>query len=56
MRIYMITPGHGNPCYEIDIEAVMEWFKEAQPGNRFVVNVIEMSEEEYTALPEYMGP
>ena len=62
MRVYKITPGEGNnPYVESNLKVVREqlfdWLKDAELGKKAItVDVLEMSEEEYNKLPEYMGP
>jgi len=57
MKVYKITPlPDFNPCTEKDIKDLMIWLEESEPGDSFKVDVLEMTEEEYAALPEYMGP
>ena len=45
-----------NPCYEKEISAIMLWLEKANEGNKIKIEVFEMTENEYNALPEYMGP
>jgi len=56
MKVYKIRPDGGNPCCESDIEALKVWFEESQVGDNFIIHVLEMTEDEYMNLPEYMGP
>ena len=56
MKIFRVTPEGLNPCCEKDPTAVLVWLKESQPNERITIDVIEMSDEEYEKLPEYMGP
>lgn len=61
MRVYKVTPGEGNNSYvESDLRIVAEqlpdWLIDIELGEKVTVDVLEMSEEEYKALPEYMGP
>ena len=56
MRVYKIMPVHCNPCCEKDLEDVKVWLKEAPVGESIMIRVLEMTEEEYKNLPEYMGP
>ena len=63
MTVYKIIPDY-NPetkkglssCTEKDVKNIAIWFEEAEPGESILVQVMEMSEEEYQKLPEYMGP
>ncbi len=45
-----------NSCIEKDPKDVLIWLEESEPGAIITIDVMEMSEEEYNALPEYMGP
>ena len=56
MRVYRIRPDGGNSCCEAAAEAITEWLEEAQQGDTFIIDILEMSLEEYQNLPEYMGP
>ena len=56
MKVYRIKPGDLNACTERDPKALLVWFADAEPGDSFTVDVSEMTEAEYDALPEYMGP
>lgn len=57
MIVYTIIPGEGmNPCTEKDLKNIQVWLEQAEPGDEFVIKVHEMSEAEYSLLPEYMGP
>ena len=62
MKVYKITPGEGNnPYVESNLKVVREqlfdWLKDAEIGEKAItVDVLEMSEEKYNKLPEYMGP
>lgn len=63
MQVYKITPGFNketgkglNPYCEKNFDAVGDWLRDAEPGEVILVEVIEMSEEVCSALPEYMGP
>jgi hypothetical protein len=56
-RIYKVSPGKSlNPCCEDDIKNVMSWLQEAEAGEVITIEILEMTPEEYDALPEYMGP
>lgn len=57
MRVYEINPGTGlNHCTEKDPSMVLVWLEEASVGDVVCVRVKEMTESEYAALPEYVGP
>ena len=57
MIVYTIIPGEGmNPCTEKDLKNVQVWIEQAEPGDEFIIKVSEMTEAEYSSLPEYMGP
>ena len=57
MKVYRITPEpHFNPCIEKDIKSIEVWLEEAEVGDKFTIDILEMAEEEYDSLPEYMGP
>ena len=56
MKVYKIIIGKSGPCYTTEIGDVSEWIKNAGTWTRIIVDVLEMSKAEYTALPEYAGP
>jgi len=57
MRVYKVIPGIScNPCCENTIESVISWIEEAEVGSIIQVRILDMSQEEYNDLPEYMGP
>jgi len=61
MKVYRIWPDVGqNPHTEDSIEATVEsirtWLEEGAKGTVIMVRILEMSEEEFGNLPEYMGP
>jgi hypothetical protein len=56
VKVYKIKPHGLAPCCEIDVRAIGVWFTDAQPGDKFEIEILEMTYEEYKALPEYMGP
>jgi hypothetical protein len=57
MKIYKITPGEMlNPVCEKDSTSILSWLEEAESGEKIVIDIIEMTEDEYNDLPEYMGP
>lgn len=57
MKVFKVWPGADlNPCCEKDANAVLVWLEESQPNEIIKIEVLEMTEAEYDALPEYMGP
>ena len=57
MKVFNVFPGKGlNPCCEDKIENVIPWLEESIPGDSLRIDILEMTKEEYDALPEYMGP
>jgi hypothetical protein len=57
MKVYNISPGKGcNKCCEKDPKNALIWLEEAEPGETITIDVMEMSEEDFNSLPEYMGP
>ncbi len=57
MKVYKVTPGPGlNPCIEKDPNAMLVWLEESEPGEVITVEVLEMTQAEFEALPEYEGP
>lgn len=57
MKVYTIQPGKDlNSCTEKDIKNIIPWLEESEIGDIITIEVVEMSEEEYNFLPEYMGP
>ena len=57
MRVYKIGPQGFNQAIETDPEtAVMGWLTDAEVGDVIEITVMEMTEKEYKALPEYDGP
>ena len=56
MKAYKMGPSGLNTCIEKDPKAIMLWLDECEVGDKFEIEVLEMSEEEYEALPEYAGP
>ena len=57
MKVYKIRPyGLNGCCSEDNFEALKEWFDAAEIGEKFEVQVLEMTEDEYNALPEFTGP
>lgn len=63
MKAYKITPDYNpetgkglNPCIEIDPGKIEIWLEESEFVEYFLIQIIEISEEEYNNLPEYIGP
>jgi hypothetical protein len=57
LKMYKVWPAPGsNPCIEKRVEDIMVWFEEAEPGDRITIDILEMNEQEWRGLPEYMGP
>jgi len=56
MKVYKMGPSGLNKCIEKDPKAIMLWLDECEVGDAFFIEVLEMTETEYNALPEYMGP
>ena len=57
MKVFKVYPGVDlNPCCEKYPADVLVWLEEAEPGEVVKIEVMEMTEEEYEALPEYEGP
>ena len=57
MIMYKINPVGLSGCIEKDFQALFEtWIEEAEPGDKFEIEVIEMTESELESLPEFMGP
>ena len=56
MKVYKMGPSGLNKCIEEDPKAIMFWLDEAEVGDKFEIEVLEMTREEYKSLPEYMGP
>jgi len=57
MKVYKVIPRRFAPCHVIALTNVMAWIdNNAETWTRITVDVLEMSEEEYEALPEYVGP
>ena len=57
MKIFKVCPSVGlNPCIEKDPSACLAWLEESEPGDVIKIEVLEMTEAEYDALPEYTGP
>lgn len=57
MKVFKVWPGEGlNPCIEKDPSACLTWLEESEQGEIIKIEVLEMTEAEYDALPEYMGP
>ena len=57
VKVFKITPDKDLcPCTEKDFNAVLPWLEESESGAVITIEVMEMTEEEYESLPEYMGP
>lgn len=57
MKVYEVSVGEElNPCTERDPASVLVWLEEAEAGATVTIRVKQMSESEYAALPEYVGP
>ena len=57
MKVFKVWPGEGlNPCIEKDPSACLTWLEESESGEIIKIEVLEMTEAEYEALPEYVGP
>ena len=57
IKVYEVEPGKGaNRCTERKIEDVLVWLEESEPGDVITIRVIEMDEQEYNSLPEFLGP
>ena len=56
MKIFKVFPDKGlTPYYEDKIENIILWLEELMPGDSIRIDILEMTKEEYDALPEYMG-
>lgn len=57
MKVFKVWPGVDlNPCCEKTLDAVSYWLDMAENGDTIKIEIIEMTESEYDALPEYTGP
>lgn len=60
MKVYTVTPKHYAGWTEKSLVAAMsgltEFLKDADIGDEYEILVNEMTEEEYSELPEYTGP
>lgn len=57
IRIWTVTPStSSDPCVERDIDAVMSWVKNAEPGEVVEIVVGEIDENIYNEMSEYLGP
>ena len=57
MKGFKVFPDKGlTPYYEDKIENIILWLEESMPGDSIRIDILEMTKEEYDALPEYMGP
>lgn len=61
MKVYEVSPGHQlcphtEKSLESVLAAVREWINEGDVGTVVSITVREMTEDEYDALPEWVGP
>ena len=61
MKVYQITPDKDcNPHTENNLKSavasVEEWLKDSDKGTVVSIEIFEMTEKEYSQLPEYEGP
>ena len=57
IKIYKTYPGKDlAPCCEKDIKNVIPWLEQCEVGDVLSIEILEMEEDEYNNLPEYMGP
>jgi hypothetical protein len=58
MRIYKIYPSHGgNPFHEKDPKKIIGWITDGEEiGDRIIIEILDMSEEEFDKMPEWTGP
>lgn len=57
MKVYNVLPGKGlNKCTEKTVSEVMFWIQDLEVGDTLTIRVLEMSESDYNALPEFQGP
>lgn len=57
MKVFKVWPGADlNPCCENTLDAVSYWLDMAESGDTIKIEVLEMTEAEYEAMPEYTGP
>ena len=57
MKVYKVTPGEGlEPCIETEPSAAISWLECAEIGDVITIEIKEMTEAEFEALPEYRGP
>lgn len=56
IKVYRIAPEGLNGCIEKRSEDLLVWFEDAELGDRFKIEVFEMEEAKYNALPEFTGP
>ena len=55
MIAYKYYPKGFNSCTEKDLSMVMESIGESTEPETWVIEIIEITEKEYDALPEFMG-
>jgi hypothetical protein len=61
MKVFNIFPGkdcnpHCERYLENAVDSIREWLLNGDPGEVVKIEILEMSEEEYSALPEWEGP
>ena len=61
MKVYEITPckncsPYVDPTIKATIEGLKSWLDEAPVGDVITIRVLQMTSDEYRALPEYEGP
>ena len=57
MKVFEIGPDAGhNRCNEKEAKAVLVWLEEAEVGDVITIRIKEMTAEDYSALPEFLGP
>jgi len=57
MKVYEVTLEKGtNPCLEKDLPTIIDMLKDCDIDDEITIKVIEMSEEEFKALPDWDGP
>ena len=56
MIVYKIDPKGGlNPVIEKRLQDVLAHLQDSVPGDKWEITVMDMTEEEYEALPEWVG-
>jgi len=61
MKVYQVYPDlhcapHCEDTLEKAVEATKCWLEDGEVGALVSIKILEMSQEEYDALPEYDGP